>query len=287
MSTVTANGIDIYYELWGQGPPLVMAHGFCGCTDEWRALVLPLAKKHRLLLYDVRGHGRSSAPEDPALYSMPIFAADQAALMRALGIERAHVGGGSMGGMIAAQFAIDYPQMVSSLLLCDTTCGNGSDAGPAGQFERFLVEAFAQMEEIAVKDGFQELARRELEWSRENDPYFDERPEPEEVGLRRLERMTLAGYVGANRAIRQRPDLLARLDEIRAPTLILVGEWDGFLPCSLLADERIAGSRLALIERSPHGTPTWRPEAFRKAILNFLDDVEAGRPVAGSLRYQG
>jgi 3-oxoadipate enol-lactonase len=285
MSTVTANGIELYYELWGQGPPLVMAHGFCGCTDEWRALVLPLAKRRRLLLYDVRGHGRSSAPEDPALYSMPIFAADQAALMRALGIERAHVGGGSMGGMIAAQFAVDYPQMVSSLLLCDTTCGNGSDPGPAGQFERFLVEAFVQMEEIAVKEDFQELARRELEWSRENDPHFEERPEPEEVGLRRLEQMRLAGYVGANRAIRQRPDLLARLGEIRAPTLVLVGEWDGFLPCSLLAHERIVGSRLALIERSPHGTPTWRPEAFRKAILDFLDDVEASHPVAGSLSY--
>ena len=285
MPTVTANGIDIYYERWGDGPPLVMAHGFCGCTDEWRALVLPLAKRHRLLLYDVRGHGGSSAPEDPALYSMPIFAADQAALMRALGIERAHVGGGSMGGMIAAQFAVDYPRMVSSLLLCDTTCGNGSDPGPAGQFERFLVEAFTQMEEIAVKDGFQELARRELEWSRENDPHFEERPEPEEVGLRRLEHMTLAGYVGANRAIRQRPDLLARLGEIRAPTLVLVGEWDGFLPCSLLARERIAGSRLALVERSPHGTPTWRPEAFRKAILDFLADVEEERPVAGEYRY--
>jgi pimeloyl-ACP methyl ester carboxylesterase len=285
MSIATANGIDIYYELWGQGPPLVMAHGFCGSTDEWRVLVLPLAKRHRLLLYDVRGHGHSSAPEDPALYSMPVFAADQAALMRALAVERAHVGGGSMGGMIAAQFAVDYPQMVSSLLLCDTTCGNGSDPGPAGQFERFLAEAFTQMEEIAVKDGFQELARRELEWSRENDPHFEERPEPEDVGLRRLEQMRPAGYVGANRAIRQRPDLLARLGEIRVPTLVLVGEWDGFLPCSRLAHERIAGSRLALIERSPHGTLTWRPEAFRKAILDFLADVEAGRPVAGSLTY--
>jgi 3-oxoadipate enol-lactonase len=285
MSTITANGIDIYYELWGEGPPLVMAHGFCGCTDEWRALVLPLAKRRRLLLYDVRGHGRSSAPEDPALYSLPIFAADQAALMRALGIERAHVGGGSMGGMITAQFAVDHPQMVSSLLLCDTTCGNGSDRGPAGQFERFLVEAFVQMEEVAVKDGFQELARRELEWSRENDPHFEDRPEPEEVGLRRLELLTLAGYVGANRAIRQRPDLLARLSEIRAPTLILVGEWDGFLPCSLLAHERIAGSRLALVERSPHGTPTWRPEAFRKAILDFLAALDGGQPVDGSLSY--
>ena len=119
MSTVTANGIDIYYELWGEGPPLVMAHGFCGCTDEWRALVLPLAKRRCLLLYDVRGHGRSSAPEDPALYSMPILAADQAALMRALGIERAHVGGLSMGGWIAWSFALAYPEAVAGLILSD------------------------------------------------------------------------------------------------------------------------------------------------------------------------
>ena len=275
MPTVAANGIDIYYELWGEGPPLVMTHGFCGCTDEWRPLVLPLAKRRRLLLYDVRGHGRTEAPQDPALYSMPVFAADQAALMRALGIERAHVGGGSMGGMIAAQFAVDYPEMVSSLLLCDTTCGNGSDPGPAGEFERFLAEAFVQMERIAVEQGFPELARRELEWARENDPHFHERPEPEDMGLRRLERMPLAGYVGANRAIRGRPDLLGRLGAIRAPTLVLIGEWDGFLPCSRLAHERIAGSRLALIERSPHGTPTWRPEAFRETILDFLDGVES------------
>lgn len=275
MPIVAANGIDIYYELWGDGPSLVMAHGFCGCTDEWRPLVLPLAKRRRLLLYDVRGHGHTEAPNDPALYSMPIFAADQAALMRALGIERAHVGGGSMGGMIAAQFAVEYPEMVSSLLLCDTTCGNGSDPGPAGEFERFLAEAFVQMEHIAVEHGFQELARRELEWARENDPHFDERPEPEDVGVRRLERMSPAGYVGANRAIRERPDLLGWLNEIRVPTLVLIGEWDGFLPCSRLAHERIAGSRLALIERSPHGTPTWRPEAFRETILRFLDDVES------------
>jgi len=285
MPTVIVNGIEIHYELWGQGPPLVMAHGFTGCTDEWRALVLPLAKRRRLLLYDVRGHGRSSAPEDPALYSMPIFAADQAALMRALGVHRAHVGGISMGGMIAAQFAVDYPQMLSSLLLCDTTCGNGSDRGPAGQFESFLAEALTQMEDVAAKSGFPELARRELEWSQKNDPHFDDRPEPEEVGLRRLEQMRLPGYVGANRAIRQRPDLLGKVGEVRAPTLVLVGEWDDFLPCSRLAHERIGGSRLALIERSHHGTPIWRPEGFRKAILGFLDDVHEGRPVTAELRY--
>lgn len=283
MPTVAANGIDIYYELHGHGSgqPLVLAHGFTGPTDDWREEVLPLAANRTLLLYDVRGHGRTTAPADPSLYSMATFAADQAALMRAIGIERAHVGGLSMGGMIAAQFALDYPQMVQSLLLCDTTTGNGVDAGPAGQWERFLERGFLMSEHIVRKYGFEELARRQLEWARENDPHFHERPEPPERTYERLRAMTLEGFLGASKAIRERPDLTGRLHAIKAPTLVLVGEWDGFLPCARLAHQRIPGSRFVLVRRSAHGTPAWRPQAFQRAVLEFLEAVEKGRPIPG------
>ena len=125
MPTIGANGIDIYYELHGPArtgqPPLALTHGFSGSTEEWRHLVLPLAARRQLLLYDVRGHHLTTAPEDPAEYSIQTFAADKRALLRALGIERAHIGGLSMGGMIAAQFVLDYPEMVASFLLCDST----------------------------------------------------------------------------------------------------------------------------------------------------------------------
>ena len=106
MPVIHANGIDIYYELHGQAPPtgrqgdtLVLAHGFSASTEEWRPMVLPLAAGRQVLLYDVRGHGRSSAPEESCHYSIETFAADQRALMLALDIERAHIGGLSMGGM--------------------------------------------------------------------------------------------------------------------------------------------------------------------------------------------
>jgi 3-oxoadipate enol-lactonase len=265
MPKVHANGIDISYRVLGQGTPLVMAHGFTGFTEDWLEFVEPLASRHRLVLYDVRGHGQTSAPEDPAEYSLPIFAADQAALMKALDIPRAHVGGVSMGGMIAAQFVVDYPEMATSFLLCDSTAGNGSDPGAAGDFERFLKDGFVLMERVLS----------------ENDPHFADNPEPEEKGLRRLTSMSLAGYVGVNRAIRERPDLLDRLGEIKVPTLVLVGEWDRFLPCARLAYERIPGSRFTLVRRSGHGTPSWQPQAFQRAVLDFTEAVDEGRDVAG------
>jgi 3-oxoadipate enol-lactonase len=281
MPTGRANGIDISYRLLGQGTRLVMSHGLTGFTEDWLEFVEPLASHHQLVLYDVRGHGRTSAPEDPGEYSLPIFAADQAALMKALNIPRAHVGGVSMGGMIATQFVLDYPQMATSFLLCDSTAGNDSDPGPAGEFERFLRDGFVLMERIFAEGGPEELHRRWQEYNRENDPHFADNPEPEERGLRRLTGMSPGGYVGANRAIRERPDLSDRLDEIKVPTLVLVGEWDTFLPCSRLAHERIPGSRFVLVRRSGHSTPTWRPQAFQRAVLDFLEAVEAGRDIAG------
>jgi pimeloyl-ACP methyl ester carboxylesterase len=281
MPVLGVNGIDIYYEQHGAGPPLVMTHGFTGCTEEWRLLILPLAARRQLLLYDVRGHGRTTAPAEPSAYSIETFAADLRALMLKLGIERAHIGGVSMGGMIALRFALDYPQMVSSLLLCDTTAGNGQPDGEAGRFEHMLREYFAAMEHIAEKYGLSALAERLIAWAQANDPHHADNPEAEDVTRQRLARISLQGYLGALRAICDRPDLVHRLGEVQAPTLVLVGEWDNFLPSARLAHQAIKGSRFVLIRRSGHGTPTWRPQAFQRAVAEFLDAVQAGRAVGG------
>src|SRR3989304_1956454 len=104
MPALRANGIDIFYELHGggSGSPLAMTPGFAGPPDHWRHEALALAAGRTLLLYDVRGHGRTEAPQDPSQYSMRLFAADLAALLRELGVQQAHIGGVCMGGMIAA-----------------------------------------------------------------------------------------------------------------------------------------------------------------------------------------
>lgn len=282
MPTVHVNGIDIWYETHGAGPsqPLVLTHGFAGPIDNWRPEILPLAQKRALVLYDVRGHGRTSVPPDAAQYSLPGFASDLAGLLKAIGIERAHFGGISMGGMVTAQFAVDYPEMCESVLLCDTTCGNGRDGGPAGDWERRLQMGITLLAQGVQEYGLEETLRREQEWKKANDPHLDESPYSFEEDFQRIRLMTVEGYLGAAHAIATRPDLTQRIGAIRAPTLVMIGAWDDFLPCALRDHDLIAHSRLVVRQRCGHGS-RWRAETFLSETEAFLADVEATRPVAG------
>jgi pimeloyl-ACP methyl ester carboxylesterase len=296
MPTVHANGIDIRYEVLrpvAQGPraeqmPLVLTHGFAGPVDNWLPELAPLIEQRAVVMYDVRGHGRTTVPPDPAAYSLPTFAADLSALLRAIGIERAHIGGVSMGGMITAQFAVDHPDLCESVLLCDATCGNASAPlstgaatdGPAGDWERRMAVGITALAHMAQECGLEETIRREQAFKLENDPHLDESPYTFEGDFERIKLMTVPGYLGAAHAIAQRPDLTARIPAIAAPTLVMAGEWDDFLPCALRDHGLIPGSRLVVRQRCAHGSG-WRPETFVSEVLGFLEDVETGRPVAG------
>lgn len=308
MPTVHANGINIWYERLGpaEGTPLVLSHGFAGPSGHWRPEVLPLTEKRPVVLYDVRGHGLTSVPhpdkrkmletdesgifqvaKDDSGYSLPVLAADLAALLKAIGIERAHIGGVSMGGMITAQFAVDYPDMCESVLLCDTTCGNApmaaaspDDEDAAAQWEQRLKMGMTLLSHSVREFGLEETLRRENEWKKANDPHLDESPYSFEEDLKRIKLMTPEGYIGAANAIATRPNLTDRVPKITAPTLVMIGEWDDFLPCGLRDHDLIAGSRLIVRTRCAHGS-RWRLETFLSEIEAFLDDVEAVRTVAG------
>jgi len=298
MPTVRANGIDVRYELLGEdlpagsreGPvyPLVLTHGFAAPLDQWIDEVRPLADERPLLMYDVRGHGRTTVPQDPADYSVPTFAADLASLLRALNIDRAHIGGVSMGGIITAQFAVDFPEMCESVLLCDTTCGNastslstgGAGEGPAAEWERRMRTGFPLLVNSVRERGMEETVRREWDWNRQNNPHISESPYTLEGDLQRIKLMTPEGYLGAAQAIIDRPDLTDRVTAITAPTLVMIGAWDDFLPCALRDHGLIPGSRLVIRNRCGHGS-RWRLDTFLAEVEHFLDDVEAARPVAG------
>src|SRR5207237_5619863 len=111
--------------------------------------------------YDVRGHDRTTVPHDPVDYSMSVFASDLAALLKAIGVQRAHVGGVSMGGMVTAQFAVDYPAMCASVLVCDSTCGNaanaaaprGDDDDAAAAWEKRLAFGISLLENSVCERG--------------------------------------------------------------------------------------------------------------------------------------
>ncbi len=283
MPHVTANGIDIYYEVLGEGlpgTPVVMTHGFAGPFRQWRPEIDPLGETRPLVLYDVRGHDRSTVPPDVSAYSMPVFAADMAALLRALGIERAHVGGVSMGGMVTAQFAVDYPEMCASVMICDSTCGNAVSDGPAGAWEQALQRGIGALSHMVRTYGLKETLLREYEWKQANDPHLEVSPYSLDEDLERIKLMTVEGYVGAAHAIATRPDLTERIGSITAPSLVMVGEWDDFRPCAERDAGLIPGSRFVTRERCGHGS-RWRAETFISEIEGFLADVEAGRPVAG------
>ena len=289
MRTVHANGIELWYERLGpnEGTPLVLTHGFAGPSAQWRPEILPLAEKWPLVLYDVRGHHRTTVPQDPSEYSIPTFAADLAGLLKAIGIERAHFGGVSMGGMITAQFAVDYPEMCASVLLCDTTCGNAptlpvasEEPDAAAQWEQRLVTGITLLKESVRQSGLEATLLREWEWKKANDQHLDESPYSIEDDLARVKLMTPEGHIGAASAIASRPDLTDRIPKITAPTLVMIGEWDDFLPCALRDHELIPDSRLVIRQRCAHGS-RWRLDTFLSEIEGFLDDVEGGRPVAG------
>jgi pimeloyl-ACP methyl ester carboxylesterase len=279
--------ITTWYEFRGEGPLLVLTHGFAGPTDGWPPVVSELTERHRLLLYDVRGHGRTSVP-DAATFSIPQLAADLAALLDHLEIERAHVGGVSMGGMISAQFACDYPERLRSLLLMDTTAGNQGDPATA-PIEADLVRIFERSEAIVREHGLEELIRRENRYRHEGDPYaarsFFSLEEQDARNQRKSVHMTPEGYIASNIALRTRPDLTSRTPAITVPALLSCGEWDMFYPCARRDHRLIASSRLATIRGAAHDSVNYQPHRWKRAVLEFLADVEGGRPVAGEVEY--
>src|SRR5438552_3446254 len=291
MPFARVNDIDMWYEvsqpMRQDAPLLVLTHGFAG--PHWPPIVDEFRARFRLLDYHVRGHGRTTAPDDPTQYSLPQFAADLAGLLDALDIERAHIGGVSMGGMISAQFACDYPSRLRSLLLCDTTAGNTDGNDAASDAERQIRDAFGTMARIVEKHGLADLVERENRYRRERDPFASTRDvsmeAQDEENRRKLAAMTEQAYVNVNRALRERPDLTSRTHSISAPTLVSCGEWDMFYPCAVRDHRLIASSRLATIRRAAHATPDYQPQLWKQPVFDFIDDVEAGRDVRGKVEY--
>jgi len=276
MPKVHVNGIDINYLVQGEGYPLVLAHGYTASLEMWENQMEAFSRKYRVVAYDSRGHGESETPADMAQYSMDHYLEDQRALMEHLGIEEAYMGGLSMGGMIAMRFALWQPQMVRALLLCDTAAGL---TGPISEeWERTRADA-----ETRVRtDGVAAVMARLYQARAQAGHGPTGRPPPAvQRHVERLARMSPDGFLGAGKALREQGSVLDRLDEIKAPTLILVGDKDLLLMPSRAMRQRIPGCHFVLIKDSYHGTCLWQPEAFTTAVLDFLTKVDAGEPVAG------
>lgn len=260
------NSIRLYYESTGSGAPLVLVHGFgCG-TRSWDPQVRAFSRSRRVIAYDVRGHGISEAPEDASAYSQGLSVQDLHDLLVYLKIRRAVVGGLSMGGNIALNFALAHPGMVSKLIVADT--GAGSD-----QPEEWAAEvgAYAEACEARGMEAFADLASASPLFAR----YCVTSPTAERFIRSCLMTHRARGIAHTGREVLiKRPTIYAlepRLRQLRVPTLLIVGEHDE--PClkthRFMAD-CIPGSTHVMLRGVGHLTNLEAPAAFNAAVKRFL-----------------
>lgn len=257
---ITANGIRVNYALEGpaSAPVVTLSHSLATNLSMWDPQVPALAARYRVLRYDTRGHGGTDAPEGP--YSLDQLAEDARALLLALGIPRTHFVGLSMGGFIGQILALKYPEMLQSLVLCDTTSRIPPEARPVWD-ERIRVARTQGMEPHVEPT----IAR----WF--TAPFRQGRPDVTDPVRATIRGTNPQGYIGCCQAIAAL-DLTDRLHAITVPTLIIVGEDDPSTPvaASRTIHERIKGSELLILKPASHLSNLEQPEAFNQAILAFL-----------------
>jgi 3-oxoadipate enol-lactonase len=260
---ITVNGISVHYTLEGpaSGPVITMSNSLASNLSMWEPQMPVLTSRYRVLRYDTRGHGGTEATAGP--YSLDELSEDVRALLRALGITRTHFIGLSMGGMIGQIIAIKYPQMLQSLVLCDTMSRVPIEAKPMWD-DRIHTAETGGMEPLVEPT----LAR----WFTEP---FRQKGSPVLDQVRTMIRSTPPrGYTGCCHAIAAL-NLTDHLKAITLPTLIIVGEDDPATPvaASHVIHEQIRGSELVILKSAAHLSNLEQPEAFNQALTAFLPKV--------------
>jgi pimeloyl-ACP methyl ester carboxylesterase len=283
MPVCEADGININYRVYGEGIPVVLSHPFSASLEFWGDLIQALPSKFQTIAYDVRGHGLSSAPVGEDNYRLDILAEDLHHLMEHLGVKSAYVGGLSLGGAIAIGYAHRHPEKVKGLLICDIHGGFSPPVDPAAKAA--MVEGREKGEKYALEHGMADFARLQLASGTAFPPVPDDEKLREQY-VARMAKFTVNGYIGVGRASPWEEKWQQQaVDEIKVPTLITVGSDD--LPMvtngTKTLHEHIKGSRRVEIKGSVHETARWRPDVFNKAVIDFLEAVEAGQPVAGDI----
>ena len=256
-----ANGIEINYEIEGDGPVVTFSHSLACNLSMWDEQARALKGRYRVLRFDTRGHGQTSAPA--AAYTLDQLADDLKGLLVGLSITATHFVGLSMGGMIGQVFALKHPAMVQSLVLCDTTSRYPSAAAPVWE---------ERIKAVGAK-GMEPMVAPTLErWF--TAPFRARRQDlMDRVGA--MIRSTPApGYIGCCHAI-PKINVTERLKEVRCPALVIVGEEDPGTPVEMAREIHAAlpGAELAILSRASHLSNLEQPAEFNRALGGFLDKL--------------
>jgi 3-oxoadipate enol-lactonase len=259
---IKANDIQISYELSGRrdAPAVVLSHSLGSCLVMWNPQMDSLEPHFRVLRYDIRGHGNSDAPS--GAYTLELLGDDAIALLDVLGMDRVHWVGLSLGGMIGQCLALNYPDRVRSLALCDTSAIIPEGAQPLWK------ERLKTLRDNGVGALLQETMER---WFTPS--FLTLNSQMLSIIRRQFLATSLEGYIGCVEAIRKL-NYLDRLAAIKIPTLILVGEDDPGTPVSAskAMQERIPNSRLVVLRSARHLSNVEQSEAFNAALIKFLHE---------------
>jgi pimeloyl-ACP methyl ester carboxylesterase len=244
----------IYYQVTGQKTgktPVLLTHGMAATTAMWEPNLPALSAERQIITWDIRGHGQSDSPEDQALYSEALSVGDMAAVLDSQGIQRAVIGGLSLGGYLSLAFNLTFPERVVALMLFDTGPGFRRDE-PRQQWNDNVDASSKRMEEL----GPEALsASAEVRASRHRG---------------------VSGLVRAQRGIMKQFDgrVIESLPAISVPTLVVVGANDQpFLAAADYMTERIPNAKKIVIKDAGHASNIDQPEAFNRAVLEFLDGI--------------
>ncbi len=252
---LVAEGIELAWTARGEGPPLLLVHGFTGSQADWDGVVEAVAAAgRRVVTVDQRGHGQSSHADGEAAYTFDLLIADLAAFVDALGLDGIDLLGHSMGGMVVMRYALAHQDRLTSLVLMDTA-GEPPKGVPMEDFFRAGIDVVRSggMEAIAAVMG----------------PMTPE--EDRDRALAGLRAMDPAAFIGLAEALIDHPSALDQLGALRVPTTVLVGEHD--LPLRAASDDLAAavpGAHLVVIPEAMHSPQIENRDAWLEAMRAHL-----------------
>lgn len=249
MPVLPRDGVNIYFEVHGSGPAVLLTHGYSATSQMWSGQIESLAADHTLITWDMRGHGRSDSPADPEAYSAELTVADMAALLDHADAQSAIVGGLSLGGYMSLAFHLTHPERVRALLIIDTGPGFKNEEARTGwnTYANSFADGFAER-------GLDQLADRSVEQATatHRDPN---------------------GLVPAARHMltQQHADVIESLPSIGVPSLVLVGANDEpFLNATDYMAAKIPGASKVVMPDAGHASNIDQPAAFNAAVQHFL-----------------
>ena len=262
---VHVGDIDIAYKTFGKGDPIILINGYSFGMDSWDPVLLgKLAANHTVIIFDNRGIGNTTSG-DEKVYSIGLFANDTAGLLEALKISKADVLGWSMGGAIAQELALNYPDRIGKLIVYASFCGPIESVRPSQEVLNALTNETGTAEDR--RERFLPLIFSE-KWRNENPNYLEGIPKTTET----ISNQTLSHQL---KAIVNWAGICNKLTNITQPTLVIVGTKDIATPPanSLQIMEQIPGSWLVQMKEGGHGLMYQYPEQFSKIVETFLENT--------------